>query len=257
MPHSICTFTRVVLQSQKIACVITVANFDGFFDFRVADFKRLICNITVCRDAATSLLSQRETCESKEARTCIWCIYWQWYHCRETRRGRGENRCVTETSCVWPQKVIVQAYVKPSDVPNIKIPQSGLVESYFSRMSDTGHNCQPHAVTTALLPMEIQDVTGFKPQIQDFSHKIDKSMLTSLLTRQKYFLLASFSRVSLVYLSPTRGPNRVPLGISSLQVTLSTWRIRRTWSQQIAVDFLKLKPEPQDLVLKLMLTWVF
>lgn len=54
-----------------------VVNFDRFYDFRAADFKRLICNIAICRDVATSLLSQCESCESTEAQTRLRCIYWQ------------------------------------------------------------------------------------------------------------------------------------------------------------------------------------
>lgn len=43
------------------------------------------------------------------------------------------------------------------------------------------------------------------------------------LTLQKYFLLACFGTLSLVYISPWRGPKRVPCGMYSLLKTPVTW----------------------------------
>lgn len=36
-----------------------------------------------------------EVCESEEVRTCVWCIYWQQYHC--WKKQREKKLCVTET----------------------------------------------------------------------------------------------------------------------------------------------------------------
>lgn len=48
------------------------------------------------------------------------------------------------------------------------------------------------------------------------------------LTLQKYFLFACFGTLSLVYISPCRGPKRVPSGMYSLLNTPVTWKQKGT-----------------------------